>query len=185
MKITYLDTYIETARLYIRPLKSNDLEAFKEGFAQRKPKQNAYDADDIDVSGYTRATFKEVIQSLIQLAADDESYIFAIFLKDSHLPIGKVEFTTLLREPFNWGMVGYVLNNSYWGRGYGSEAVTAAVQYALQHLNYHRIEAHITPDNSRSIRTAENAGLSFECIREKFIQEENGWIDKSIYVINN
>lgn len=184
MTITYLDTYIETDRLYIRPLRLNDLEAFKEGFAQRKPKQNAFDADDIDVSSYTLTTFKPVIQSLIQLAADDESYIFAIFLKENHIPIGKVEFTTLLRDHFNWGVIGYALNNSYWGKGYGSEAVTAAVQYALQHLNYHRIEAHITPDNSRSIRTAQNAGLSFECIRQKFIQEDTDWIDRAVYSIH-
>ena len=184
MKNSYLSTYIETDRLYIRPLNLNDLDAFKEGFAQRKSKQNAFDADDVDVSNYTSGDFKQLITSFIQLATADKIYIYAIFLKENDLPIGKIEFTTLIRDDFQWGIVGYVLNNSYWGKGYGSEAVAAAVQYALQHLNYHRIEAHITLDNSRSINTAENAGFTFECIRRKFIQEKNGWTDKTIYSIN-
>ncbi|GGB06961.1 N-acetyltransferase [Macrococcus hajekii] len=186
MKINYLNLCIETERLIIRPLELMDFDAFQHSFASRNPKQNEFDSDDIDVSHYTPETFSEVIQTFTQLAESDESYIFSIFLKTTGELLGKVEFSTLCREltgDINWGVLGYIIHNQHWGHGYGSEAVRAAIPFAMQHLHYHRIEAHITPTNTRSIKVAEHVELKYECTRERFIREDDQWIDKCIYSI--
>ncbi|ULG72287.1 GNAT family N-acetyltransferase [Macrococcus brunensis] len=186
MKCNYPNLCIEADRLIIRPLELTDFDAFKHSFATRQPKQNEFDSDDIDVSHYTLHTFSEVIQSFIKLADNDESYIFGIFLKTTGELLGKVEFSTLCREltgDINWGVVGYIIHNRHWGNGYGTEALRATLPYALHNLRYHRIEAHITPTNTRSIKAAEHAGMNYECTRERFIREDEQWIDKRIYTI--
>lgn len=69
-------------------------------------------------------------------------------------------------------------------KGYGKEAVQATLKVAFETLNFHRIEAHINLDNTASIKLAESAGMTFECIREKFIYEHDEWTDNLIYVTN-
>ncbi|MER2181783.1 MAG: GNAT family N-acetyltransferase, partial [Desemzia incerta] len=41
-------------------------------------------------------------------------------------------------------------HNHFWRKGYGKEAVNAALNLAFEKLNYHRIEAHINLDNHAS-----------------------------------
>ncbi len=56
---------------------------------------------------------------------------------------------------------------------------------AFKELGFHRLEAHINLDNIASQKTAEVAGMQFECIRKGFIYEYDAWTDNVIYVINN
>jgi len=65
--------------------------------------------------------------------------------------------------------VGYALRSDHWGRGLGSEAVSLAIDWALQALDLHRIEADIDPRNEASRRLLERLGFRSEGIlRERF-----------------
>lgn len=55
--------------------------------------------------------------------------------------------------------IGYVIHARYWGRGFATEAATAAVQHACR--TGHSVCATIRPSNRASIRVAEKAGLAF------------------------
>lgn len=58
--------------------------------------------------------------------------------------------------------IGYRLARAWWGRGYATEAVIAARDYAGNTLGLSRLIALIDPDNLASIRVAEKAGLRYE-----------------------
>lgn len=58
--------------------------------------------------------------------------------------------------------VGYRLARVWWGRGYATEAVIAARDYAFTTLGISRLVALIDPANTASIRVAEKAGLRHE-----------------------
>ncbi len=58
--------------------------------------------------------------------------------------------------------IGYRLARAYWGRGYATEAVSAARDYAFGVLGLPRLIALIDPANVASIRVAEKAGLRYE-----------------------
>jgi RimJ/RimL family protein N-acetyltransferase len=58
--------------------------------------------------------------------------------------------------------IGYRLARAYWGRGYATEAVMAARDYAFTALGLTRLIALIDPANAASIRVAEKAGLRYE-----------------------
>lgn len=64
--------------------------------------------------------------------------------------------------------VGYALRSDHWGRGLASEAATLAIDWALQALDLHRIEADIDPRNDASRRLLERLGFRSEgVLRER------------------
>ena len=58
--------------------------------------------------------------------------------------------------------IGYRLARAWWGRGYATEAVSAARDYAFTTLGLPRLIALIDPANVASLRVAEKVGLRFE-----------------------
>ena len=64
---------------------------------------------------------------------------------------------------------GYSLASSCWGRGWMTEAATAALDWAFAHLPLDRIEADTDPRNTASIRLLERLGFTREgTLREKW-----------------
>lgn len=58
--------------------------------------------------------------------------------------------------------LGYRLARRYWGRGYASEAVSAAIAYGFDVLGLKRLIATIDPGNTASVRVAVKAGMVYE-----------------------
>lgn len=56
--------------------------------------------------------------------------------------------------------VGYRYLKEYWGRGIGTEAARACVEFARQDLNINKLVALIIPENTASIRVAEKLGMT-------------------------
>lgn len=175
----------ETERLIIRPLQKGDYKQWLEGFNNKLPRQNKYDDDKMDMSEWTQAAFNDVVKKHQELAIKDDVYVFSIFRKIDNKNIGYVDFSTIMRDEFQWGAVGYRLHNQFWRKGYGKEAVKEAFHIAFKTLQFHRIEAHINLDNMASIRLAENVGMKFECKREKFIYEFGQWTDNLVYSVTS
>ena len=55
--------------------------------------------------------------------------------------------------------IGYGVFPEYWGKGYATEAVTAAVNWASNQQSVMRIEAETDPDNIASQRVLEKSGF--------------------------
>ena len=55
--------------------------------------------------------------------------------------------------------IGYGLEPEYWGKGYATEAVIAAVDWALKQPGVKRIEAETESENAASQRVLEKAGF--------------------------
>jgi RimJ/RimL family protein N-acetyltransferase len=58
--------------------------------------------------------------------------------------------------------LGWIFHRSRWGRGFASEAVTAALEWAWEHTEIDRVISLIAPDDGRSIRIATKVGERFE-----------------------
>ncbi|WP_409272850.1 GNAT family N-acetyltransferase [Neobacillus sp. SCS-31] len=182
-----MDTYLiasETTKLIIRPITPSDYEAWLKGFSDRLPSQHKYDDGLIDMEECSEEWFVNLVNKYQQLALEDSAYIFEIFLKEDGRHVGTIDFSTLAREGFQWGRIGYTIHNQFWGRGYGKEAVREALVIAFTKLGYHRIEAHINVDNIASERLAQSVGMQFECVRKGFIYEFGKWTDNLVYYLN-
>jgi len=177
------DLTAKTDRLIIRPLQPTDYERWLEGFHNKRPQQHKYDDEKKNMDEWTQEKFNHMVRSHQDLAMNDRIYVFSIFTKNDHKNIGYVDISTIMRDEFQWGAIGYRLHNQFWRQGFAKEAVRAVIDLALNTLEFHRIEAHINLDNTASIHVAEGAGLTFECTREKFIFEEDEWTDNYVYAL--
>lgn len=185
LKEEIFDVRSETERLVIRPLKKDDYENWLYEFEGRYPSQHRHDKGKIDMSECTRDWFNRLVDKHQKFAIEDTAHIFGVFRKADGAHLGMVDFSTFARDEFQWGRIGYTIHNQYWRKGYGKEAVEAALALAFTELKFHRIEAHINLDNPPSIKLAESVGMEFECIRKGFLFENNEWTDHLIYFKNS
>lgn len=184
--IDYINIIQETQRLVIRPTREADFVTIREGLLGQGEQKNKFDDEELELAHqYTEAFCKNNASTLIQYAKDDKAYLFRVFKKEEGAYVGGVILKTIQRKNFQWAEIGYWLLNQHWGRGYGSEMIKAALDIAFHELHFHRVEAHINLDNIASQRTAEGAGMEFECIRKGFIYEQGIWTDNKVYVKNN
>lgn len=165
----------------IRPLNRLDYNNWLDSFLQRQPAKHPYDEGAIDMSECTPEWFDALIMRQQKLAETDDTYVFGIFRNSDGKHLGAIDFTTLLREEFQWARVGYTIHNQYWRKGYGKDAMTVALAIGQKELGYHRIEAHINLDNLPSQQLAKSIGMECEGIRKGFIFEHGEWVDHIVY----
>ncbi|MFC4104278.1 GNAT family N-acetyltransferase [Paenibacillus xanthanilyticus] len=175
----------ETERLVVRPLIKADYNNWLSECESRLPSQHQYDEGSSDMSERTVEWFSDFINYHQELAVNDKAYIFGVFRKEDGKHLGMIDFSTIERDVFQWGKIGYSIHNHHWNNGYGKEAVKEAIKVAFNELGFHRIEAHINVDNGPSIKLAESVGMEFECIRKGFIFEFGEWTDNLIYFKNS
>ncbi|MCA1065717.1 GNAT family protein [Rossellomorea sp. AcN35-11] len=176
--------FSETERLRIRPLKVEDYSNWLHEFESRSPSLSRHDVGKMDMTECTEEWFKQLVSKHQEQALEDIAYIFGVFRKGDNTHLGMVDFSTIERDAFQWGRIGYTIHNQHWKNGYGKEAVKQALHLAFHELGFHRIEAHINLDNAPSIKLAEHVGMKFECVRKGFIHEHGEWTDHLIYYIN-
>lgn len=88
-------------------------------------------------------------------------YDWAIIDRESRRMIGTCGFTRIDTEN-NSAEIGYVLNPEFCGRGLGTEAVRAILDFGFRELGLHRIHARFMQENERSRRLMERVGMTFE-----------------------
>lgn len=88
---------------------------------------------------------------------------WAVEERDSGLFVGDVGFGDFRREmePSIAGLpeIGWVLSPAIYGKGYATEAVSAALAWADAHLDAAETVCIIDPDNTASLRVAEKTGF--------------------------
>ncbi len=65
-------------------------------------------------------------------------------------------------------------------KGYGTDALRAALRWAFRHLNMHRIELNVEPENMRAIRVYENLGFVQEGRRREHHFDDGCFRDELI-----
>jgi UDP-4-amino-4,6-dideoxy-N-acetyl-beta-L-altrosamine N-acetyltransferase len=92
---------------------------------------------------------------------DESSRIFAIETKDGvHIGnIGLHDLDWKNRSAFLGIVIG---EKEYWGRRYGTDAVTTLLGFAFSEMNLHRIHLSVFDFNERAIRCYEKCGFQRE-----------------------
>ncbi len=155
----------ETDRLILRKPKTDDAPAIFSAYAQ-----------DPEVTRHlTWRPHKSVeetyaiIDKILKLWMDEETYSYAITLKDSGTLIGMIA-----AHPDGIGIgIGYVLARLHWGQGYMTEAVRKISEWALGQPDIYRVFATCGVDNLASARVMEKAGMQREGILRKYIIHPN------------
>ncbi|WP_328515387.1 hypothetical protein [Halobacillus yeomjeoni] len=59
--------------------------------------------------------FNSLVEKHQQFALNDSSHILGVFRKEDDVHLGMVDFSTLGRDNFQWGRIGYSIHNQHWG----------------------------------------------------------------------
>lgn len=70
-------------------------------------------------------------------------------------------------------MLGIAIGDpAYWGKGYGSDAMTLMLRYAFEELNLHRVWLHTISYNTRAARAFEKVGFKREGVWREMIHRQ-------------
>ena len=147
---------LDTERLTLRAMRESDAEDMYE--YARQPSVTRYLLwSEHSSQVYTR-DYLRYVENRYPVG---DFYDWAVIEKESGRMIGTCGFTSI--DPVNnVGEIGYVLNPSYRGRGYATEAAREVIRFGAEVLGLHRIEARFMKGNEDSVRVMERLGMSFE-----------------------
>lgn len=162
----------ETARLHLRALTEADLDALYALY--RQPEVAEYsDADPLT----SMEEAEELLAYFQEAYAERAQARWGIVLKQTSALIGACAI-------FGFDMqhrraeIGYELSSAYWGQGIMAEALRPMLAYSFTALDLHRIEAIVTPENTRSARLLEKLGFRHEgTLRQRFFFHDRFWDD--------
>jgi RimJ/RimL family protein N-acetyltransferase len=79
--------------------------------------------------------------------------------------------------------LAYELDIEHRGKGLMTEALRFLIEHAFRDLGLHRLEAHVDPENDRSLRLAERLGLVREAVLRENVVEDGRFHDTVILAI--
>lgn len=144
---------METERLLIRRITRKDLDALLA--IMGKPEvMYAWE------HGFTQKDVRKWINRQLTRYRKEGFGYFAVILKEGSNLIGQAG---LMKSTINGNEaieLGYILDNTYWHNGYGTEAARACLEYAFGELGLKTVCCSIRPENEASIRVAEKLGMT-------------------------
>ena len=157
IRVDISDIVIETERLMLRPLASEDLADF-----------NAYASVPGvgESAGWKHHESLEESERILKMMIEHKN-VLALYHKADRKVIGTIGMheswangDAAYRE-YRTTEIGYVLSMDYWGQGLMSEAVKAVTAYAFEHLGLDAIVCGHFVENARSRRVIEKCGFQF------------------------
>ncbi len=99
--------------------------------------------------------------------------------------LGVCNFRNIVRGAFHACHLGYSMDHRHQGRGLMFEGLSAAIRYAFDELNLHRIMANYMPHNERSARLLEKLGFVREGFAQDYLHIAGAWRDHVLTSLTN
>ena len=164
---------IETERLLLRELTSDDVEWYMSHFST---------PEIVNGSGYPgpediEAAKEEFEMYILGPWKEDTGLRWGIALKDDDSLVGSCGFYKWEKDPHRKAEMGYDLAPAYWGRGIMREALQAIIQYGFDEMNLNRITVLVISYNDRSLRLVDRLGFVKEGVMRESAYFDGRFID--------
>lgn len=113
---------------------------------------------------------------------DGEEGAVALIVEHDGSPIGDISLWLTDRER-RTAEIGWVLDPAHTGRGFGREAVRAALALGFDHGRLHRVVAQMDARNTRSARLADAVGMRREAHFRQDFWCKGEWTDSFVYAV--
>jgi [ribosomal protein S5]-alanine N-acetyltransferase len=170
---------IETDRLILEKFQLTDTQAaFDHWLSDERVSDNRVSAAHQSVSQTEKRLTK-----IVSDYKNEEFCYWAIKLKGSAELIGEIDLYDIDKVTGNCE-VSYSLGCEWWNKGYGTETLSAIVEFGFRHMNLHKISAAHNTDNPASGRIMSKAGMVQEgTIRDMIRNSKDQYKDCSVYGI--
>lgn len=173
------DYPINTARLALRPLRADDIDAL---LAYRG------DAEVCRYLPFEPMTRQELADRLSgdlsrhEISDEGQALTSGVIERDTGRMVGDVVLFLRSREHAG-GELGYVFHPEAGGRGYAGEACAAVLALAFEDLGLHRVVARLDARNDASARLAARLGMRLEAhfVRNELFKGE--WSDEVVFAM--
>jgi RimJ/RimL family protein N-acetyltransferase len=150
-------TSIETERLLLRPFREDDLEAMAAIWADPEVMQHIGEGLTRD-----RAASEALLVRFRRHWDEHEFGLWAVVPRESEKPVGwaGLSVPAFLPAVLPAVEVGWLLARPEWGKGYATEAGTAASEYGFGELGLDRLISLVYRENTASAAVAERLGMT-------------------------
>ena len=170
---------IETPRLILRRFELSDAQAMFDNWAS-----------DSEVTTYLTwpahadvSVTERILGEWVPQYGQDDYYCWAITLKENGpQPIGSINVCAW-RGDGDVPEIGYCIGRRWWHQGIMSEALNAVLGFLFDRVGVERIEARHDVNNPHSGGVMRKCGMTFEGIREKSHENNQGVVDLAQYFI--
>ena len=109
------------------------------------------------------------------------SYVFAVTNRETGAMYG---FICLVTEPRDFrAELGYAYGRNHWGKGIGTEACKAVIDFGFQVLDLHKIYARHFVSNPASGRVMQKSGMEYEGTQKSHDYKDGRFEDVASYGI--
>jgi len=116
---------------------------------------------------------------------NNDNYLLGIFLNENNNHIGNIKVGPVDFDQSN-AFVGLIIGEKQlWGKGYATEAIELATNFAFKELQLSKLFAMLCDDNQGSYKAFSKAGYAEIKRLRKFNTNENKYIDEIIVEISN
>ena len=168
----------------LRMPRGSDYEAWAElrhaSQAYLQPWEPLWPDDDLTRGAYRRRM--SVYQREMEAG---NAWPFFVFAERDRQLLGAITLSNVRRGVAEMATLGYWIGQCHAGRGYGTAAVRAAVDYAFDGLRLHRVEAACVPHNHASRRALEKAGFALEGRAKAYLKINGDWADHLLFGVVN
>ncbi|MED4207443.1 GNAT family N-acetyltransferase [Neobacillus mesonae] len=170
---------IETPRLILRRLELTDAQSiFDHWLSDERVTDNL-----IKGAHKTVSETREKVATIVSEYSSKEFCYWGIELKQSGELIGAIDFFNFDSTTENCE-VGYSLGYNWWNKGYGTEALSAVLDFGFRHMKVHKISAAHNLDNPASGKIMRKVGMQQEgVIRHMIRNAKNQYKDCAVYGI--
>lgn len=98
--------------------------------------------------------------------------------------IGNIGIWQILKADFR-GVLGYMMDKDYHGKGYMSEALTEVIKYGFEVIGLHTLKADVTYGNFPSMNLLERHGFRQEAHFKEDVYKEGKFLDTVVYGMVN
>jgi RimJ/RimL family protein N-acetyltransferase len=147
--------FLTTARLTIRPLTFDHLDAFAAIFA---------DAETMAAYGrtFTRDESRGWIERSLLRYDRDGFALFALERTEDGLYVGDCGPSIQVVDGVDEPEIGWHIRRDLWGRGYATESALALRDWFFDDVGRDRLISLVAPSNAASCRVAEKIGMRVE-----------------------
>ena len=166
--------YIAGERIYLREVQIEDA---NDNYCRWMNDPEVTRFTESRFSDYTIEKLKDYIR---YITSNNDNIFFAIVLKDNNTHIGNIKIGSI-----NWihrfSETGLIIGEKKcWGKGYATEAIKLACEYAFRQVDLHKLLAGCYINNKGSIRAFEKAGFTLEGTLKKHFLYKGEYIDSVI-----
>jgi RimJ/RimL family protein N-acetyltransferase len=166
---------VETKRLILRQLQLDDAPIIEQLAGKYEVAKTTLSIPH----PYPKGSGKDFITSVLLAESQGKMVMFAIVSKEIGQLIGVMNIS--VRLDHQRGELAYWLGRPYWGKGFGTEAATAVLQYGFEQLNLNKIFAAAFFENPGSWRIMEKIGMREEGVLKQHVMKWGQSVDLVYY----